>query len=55
MLGVWRLYQPFLRAQGDAVRRRGDVEYAIGRFALGVIDFVVDLVAAVQRLFTGNR
>jgi hypothetical protein len=33
------------------VSRRGDVEYWIGRVALGIIDFAVMVVVSVQKLF----
>ncbi len=54
-LGMWPAFiQRFLRAQGDAVRRRGDVEYWIGRLALSVMDFVVTVVVTLQKLFKGR-
>jgi hypothetical protein len=38
--------------QGGIVGRREDVEYWIGRLALGLLGFVMNVVVSVQKLFT---
>lgn len=35
--------------------RRGDVEYWIGRLALGIMDFIMTVIVSLQKLFEKRR